>query len=70
MENAGSANMSNSTYSVLSVDNNITIKKKVPLNLYNHRSSPWDIVICFITSLPNQNSYLHASFQDCSTSCR
>jgi len=62
--------MSNSTHSVLSVDSNITTSKKVPLNPFNHRSSPWDIMICFTTSLPNQNSYLHASFQDCSTSYR
>jgi hypothetical protein len=40
MGNAGSANMSNSNYSVLSVDNNITMRKNVPLNLFNHRSSP------------------------------
>jgi hypothetical protein len=45
MENAGSANMSNSTYSVLSVDNNITIREKVPINFFNDRSSPWDIVV-------------------------
>jgi hypothetical protein len=64
MENVGNANMSKSTYSGLSVNNNITIWKKVPLNLFNLRSSPWDIVICFITSLPNQNSCLHASLQD------